>query len=197
MTAQPSPSPLTTPHLAGVLFSAKQIRERLDVLAAEIARDYGPTDLITVAILKGSFVFVADLARLLSERGIHLAIDFIGLSSYGPNTTSSGRVLVGHDLTVSVAGHPVLLIDDILDTGLTLQTACRLLLEKGAAEVRTCVLLDKPSRRRVPMTADYVGFHIDDVFAVGYGLDHDNRHRHLPYLALLSFDTALPNRDPS
>jgi hypoxanthine phosphoribosyltransferase len=173
------------PRLTGVLFTAEQIRQRLTILAAEIARDYGHTDLIAVAVLKGSFIFLADLARLLSDHGVHLAIDFMELSSYGSGTSSSGRVRIGEELASSVAHHPVLLIDDILDTGLTLQTARRLLLEKGASEVRTCVLLDKPSRRQVPMTAHYVGFHIADVFAVGYGLDYDNHYRHLPYLASL------------
>ncbi len=174
------------PRLTGVLFSADQIRQRLTILAAEIARDYGHTDLIAVAVLKGSFIFLADLARLLSDHGVHLKIDFMELSSYGSGTTTSGRVTLRQDLADSVAHHPVLLIDDILDTGLTLQTAQRLLLEKGASEVRTCVLLDKPSRRQVPTTAHYVGFHIPDVFAVGYGLDYDNHYRHLPYIASLA-----------
>jgi hypoxanthine phosphoribosyltransferase len=181
------------PGLDNVLYSAEQIRERLEELAAEIARDYGRTDLIAIAILKGSFVFLADLARLLSGRGIHLTIDFMRLSSYGPNTSSSGQVIIREEPAVSVTGHPVLLIDDILDTGLTLQTARRLLLEKGATDVRTCVLLDNPSRRRVSMTADYVGFHIAGVFAVGYGLDHNHRYRHLPYLAALDSEHSAPD----
>jgi hypoxanthine phosphoribosyltransferase len=187
-----APASSPSPRLAGVLFSAEQIRQRIEAMASEIARDYGHTDLIAVAVLKGSFIFLADLARLLSSQGVHLAIDFIALSSYGSGTSSAGEVAIRQDLVVSVARHPVLLVDDILDTGFTLQTASRLLIEKGASEVRTCVLLDKPSRRQVPMTAHYVGFQIDDVFAVGYGLDYDSRYRHLPYLASLVFDNPTP-----
>lgn len=183
------------PRLTGVLFTAEQIRQRLAILAAEIARDYGRTDLIAVAVLKGSFIFLADLARLLSDHGVQLTIEFLELSSYGSGTSSSGQVRMGQDLAGSVAHHPVLLIDDILDTGLTLQTARQLLLEKGASGVRTCVLLDKPSRRQVPITAHYVGFHITDVFAVGYGLDYDNQYRHLPYLASLVLDPPTAPED--
>ena len=183
--------PRGKPRLARVLFSADQIRQRLEEVADEIARDYGQTDLVAVAILNGSFVFLADLARLLSVRNIHLLIDFVALSSYGADTNSSGHITIRQDLLkIPLDSRPVLLIDDILDSGLTLQSARAMLQERGAGPVRSCVLLDKPSRRRVPVSADYVAFHIEDVFAVGYGLDYDNRYRHLPYLAALAFETG-------
>ena len=192
MPPAPSPHPPHgKPRLARVLFTADQIRQRLDEVADDIARDYGPTDLVAVAILNGSFIFLADLARLLSVRNIYLLIDFVALSSYGADTASSGRVTLRQDLlTIPLDNRPVLLIDDILDSGLTLQAARALLLERGAGPVRSCVLLDKPARRRVPIVADYVAFRIEDVFAVGYGLDYDNRYRHLPYLAALAFETG-------
>jgi len=175
-------------HIQRVLFTAEQIRHRVEALARELIAHYPPGDVIAVAVLKGSFVFVADLARLLAAHDLHLVIDFITLDSYGAGTESSGRVTVRQDISVPVHGRRVLLIDDILDTGLSLQTARDLLLTRGAAEVRACVLLDKPARRRVPITADYIGFVVDDVFVVGYGLDFESRYRHLPYLAALSLD---------
>jgi hypoxanthine phosphoribosyltransferase len=185
------------PHLVGVLFTADQIRLRIDGLASELIRDFGQGDLTAVAVLKGSFVFLADLARALSIRGIHLTIDFMTLSSYGADTATSGHVLIQQAPSLPVTRGPVLLIDDILDTGLTLQAARNLLIEKGATHLRTCVLLDKPARRKVSPGADYAAFQIEDVFAVGYGLDYDNRYRHLPYLAALSFEDAIPSEGSS
>lgn len=168
-----------------ILFSAEQIRRRLNRLANEIDRTCPGRQLVAVAILKGSYVFLADLARLLSARGIHLVIDFLSLSSYGARTSSTGTVNLLHDLSIPLKGKTVLLLDDILDSGLTLQYAVTLLKNKGAQQVITCVLLDKPSRRKTPMTADYVGFKVDNVFVVGYGLDFNNHYRHLPYIARL------------
>ncbi|MEI6787225.1 MAG: hypoxanthine phosphoribosyltransferase [bacterium] len=179
-----------TPALDKELFSAEQIRTRINALADDIARDYGADDILAVSILKGSFVFTADLIRALAGHQVHPLVDFMTLSSYGSSSMSSGKVLLHQELSLPVKGHRVLLIDDILDTGLTLQTACKLLLQKGATDVRTCVLLDKPSRRIAPITADYIGFQIEDVFVVGYGLDYNNRYRHLPGLATLKFDVA-------
>lgn len=169
----------------GILISARRIRRRVNEIAREIAGRCGPGPLVAVAILKGSFVFAADLARALSDRGLHLAMDFLTLSSYGSGTTSASRIATLQDIGVDVARQRVLLIDDILDTGRTLQAARDRLLAKGAREVLTCVLLDKPARRIVSIQADYVGFNVDNVFVVGYGLDFDNRYRNLPYLAVL------------
>jgi hypoxanthine phosphoribosyltransferase len=180
-----------TPALDKELFSAEQIRTRINALADDIARDYGADDILAVSILKGSFVFTADLIRALAGHQVHPLVDFMTLSSYGSSSMSSGKVLLHQELSLPVKGHRVLLIDDILDTGLTLQTARELLIQKGADEVRTCVLLDKPSRRVAPITADYSGFQIENVFVVGYGLDYNSRYRHLPGLAILKFDGDL------
>jgi hypoxanthine phosphoribosyltransferase len=179
-----------TPTLDKELFSAEEIRARVNVLADDIARDYGPDDILAISILKGSFVFTADLIRALAAHQVHPLVDFMALSSYGSSSISSGSVLLHQEPSLPVKGHRVLLIDDILDTGLTLQTACQLLIQRGAMDVRTCVLLDKPSRRIVPITADYIGFQIENVFVVGYGLDYNSRYRHLPGLATLKFDGA-------
>jgi hypoxanthine phosphoribosyltransferase len=143
---------------------------------------------VAVAILNGSFVFLADLARALSVRGLHLTIDFLALASYGGATVSSERMEVRQDVAIPLDGRAVLLLDDILDSGLTLHTARGILLGRGARSLRTCVLLDKPSRRRVPIEADYAAFLIGNVFVVGYGLDYDRRYRHLPYLVTLTFE---------
>jgi hypoxanthine phosphoribosyltransferase len=175
-------------HLDKELFSAEEIRARINIIAGNISRDYGTDDILAVSILKGSFVFTADLIRALAGHQVHPLVDFLTLSSYGPDSTSSGTVTLHHELSLPVGGHRVLLIDDILDTGLTLQTACQLLTRQGAKEVRTCVLLDKPSRRVAPITADYTGFQIENVFVVGYGLDYNNRYRHLPGLFSLQFE---------
>lgn len=169
-----------------ILFSAADIQQRVNDLSAEIAARNGPGDLIAVAILKGSFVFMADLARRLSERHVHLIVDFMALSSYGAKTVSSGHVRMLRHIGVNVTGRRVLLVDDILDTGLTLTAARQALEAAGASEIWTCVLLNKPARRAVPIEADYVGFTVENVFAVGYGLDFNDRYRNLPHIAALS-----------
>ena len=175
------------PPIRNVLFPADQIRRRVESLAEEIAADSPAGDLIGIAVLDGSFVFLADLARELTGRGIHLVIDFLALSSYGAGTTSTGRVTLRRDIALPVAGRRVLLIDDILDTGGTLRAARELLLARGAVDVRACVLLDKPSPRRLhSVKAEYVGFVVEDIFVVGYGLDYDHHYRQLPYLAALT-----------
>ena len=188
----------TTPHplrhgapRLNILFTAAQIRRRLDRLADDIARTSSCKELVVVAVLKGSYVFLADLARLLANRNIHLVVDFLGLSSYGADTSSSGKVNLRHDLSIPLKGKSVLLIDDILDSGSTLQYATALLKKKGAVTIKTCVLLDKTSRRIAPVTADYVGFTVDDTFVVGYGLDYNNHYRQLPYIAAITKGPSL------
>ena len=173
-------------QVSAPLFPAPVIQQRVETLADEIAREYGQDDFTVVAILKGGFVFTADLIRALSLRNVHPLVDFVSFSSYGAQTVSTRHVTLRHELTLPVAGKRVLLIDDILDTGLTLQAARCLLTAEGATEVRTCVLLDKPSRRLADLSADFTGFQIEDVFVVGYGLDFDNRFRELPHLAVLT-----------
>ncbi|MEI8351905.1 MAG: hypoxanthine phosphoribosyltransferase [bacterium] len=176
----------TAPQPGLPLFTPEMIRTRVDTLADEIARDYHDRAFTVVTILKGGFVFAADLVRALSQRGIHPLVDFIAFSSYGSGTTSRRHVTLKQEPSLPVRNQPILLVDDILDTGHTLQAAQHLLASHGATEVRLCVLLDKPSRREVPVTAHYTGFQIENVFVVGYGLDYDNRYRELPYLTVLT-----------
>ncbi|MBF0158124.1 MAG: hypoxanthine phosphoribosyltransferase, partial [Magnetococcales bacterium] len=144
----------------------------------------GPTPLI-VALLKGSAVFCADLMRQLGRLGIQPALDFMILSSYGRDTTSSGRVQMQLDCQEEVRNRPVLLIDDILDSGLTLQFSSHHLRQRGAKNLLTAVLLDKPARRQVAVQADFVGFTIPNLFVVGYGIDYAERYRELSFIGQL------------
>jgi hypoxanthine phosphoribosyltransferase len=170
------------------LFTSEQIHERVDSLIDEIAETSDTENLVMLGILRGSFIFLADLVRGFEQHKIHPRIDFITLSSYGAGTTSSGSVKIMHDTTEDLTGADVVVVDDILDSGRTLSFARELFLERGARSVRTCVMLDKKTKRAVEMEADHVGFQVDDVFVVGYGLDYDNRYRELPYIAEMSFD---------
>ena len=170
-------------HAIDVLFGADEIAARVETLAREIVADTSG-DLLVVVVLKGSFVFAADLIRALERAGASAQVDFITLSSYGTGTTSSGRVALTHDLIEDVAGRAVLIVDDILESGKTLAFARDLLTGRGAASVRTCLLLDKPEKRKVPIEADYVGFRIGNEFVVGYGLDLAHRYRGLPFIGL-------------
>ena len=174
-------------HIDVQLLSEEALRERIDALAAEIGRDFRGRDLAMIGILRGSFIFLADLVRALHRHGVRSVIDFIVLESYGAGTESSGRVRLNKDFRLDVTAEDVLLVDDILDTGRTLSYAAALLRERGAKSVRTCALLDKPARRVVPFQADYVGFTIEDAFVVGYGLDYDHHYRELPYVAKVTF----------
>ena len=165
-----------------ILFTEASIARRVDELAAAIAAAL-PRHFTLVGLLKGSFVFVAALARALSKAGCSPRIEFMRVSSYGSGTTSSGIVSLMGDAPDGVKGEPVLLVDDIQDSGRTLAFTREFLLERGAARVWTCTLLDKPSRREVTSgEVDYVGFAIPDVFVVGYGIDYAERYRELPYI---------------
>ena len=161
------------------LFSEAEIAARVEALAAEIVAAIGP-DLVVVGVLKGSFVFLADLARALSRAGAAPRIEFMRLASYGQSKESSGEVLLLADAPRDFEGKPVLLVDDIVDTGLSMAYGRRLLLGRNAAAVWTCALLDKPSRRKVEGALDFIGFEIPDVFVVGYGIDYAERYRELP-----------------
>jgi len=160
-----------------ILFSAEEIAARVDKLATEIVAELADVDgeLLVVVILKGSFVFAADLIRVLDRAGASARVDFVTLSSYGAGTASSGTVTLTHDLVEDVRGQSVLIVDDVLESGRTLAFACETLRSRGAANVRTCLLLDKPEKRKVSIEADYVGFSIGDKFVVGYGLDMAHR----------------------
>ena len=164
------------------LFDDEEIARRVDELAQTIAAALPPSFTL-VGLLKGSFVFVADLGRALSRAGCSLRVEFMRVSSYGSGTTSSGIVSLMGDAPAGVRGEPVLLVDDIQDTGRTLAFTRAFLLERGAAKVWTCTLLDKPSRREVEAgEVDFVGFAIPDVFVVGYGIDYAERYRELPFI---------------
>lgn len=158
-----------------LLLSEESIRSRVEKLSRKIEEHFGEPFLV-VGLLKGAFIFTADLVRSLS---IPVQIDFMWVSSYGSSQESSGHVRVIKDLDTDIEGRRVLLVDDILDTGYTLMEVYNLLKLKGAREIKTCVLLDKRERRKVPFDADYVGFEVPNLFLVGYGLDWDEEGRNL------------------
>jgi hypoxanthine phosphoribosyltransferase len=162
------------------MIAKKEIAVEVKRLAGEISRDYRDKQVIFVSVLRGSFMFLADLVR---ELDFDPVIDFIGRASYGNSTESSGVVKKTYQSSQPVRDRDVLIIEDIVDTGLTLNGIVKELHEAGARSVRCAVLLDKPSRRKVEIKADYVGFTIEDRFVVGYGLDYQDRWRTLPYVA--------------
>ena len=168
------------------ILTEEQIRAKTREIADRIRVDCPDEEIVVVGLLKGSFMFMADMVRLLHERKIRLQLDFMSVSSYGSGT-EPGRLAMTRDITTDIHGRWVLLMDDILDTGNTLFFVRRHLKQLGPSTVKTCVFLDKPERRRVAFKADYVGFTVPDEFVVGYGLDFDNRFRELPYVAAVVF----------
>ena len=174
-------------HIEEVMITPRQLERRVDEIAREIAAGGHSDNLVVIGILRGSFVFLADLVRWFTRSDLHPRIDFMIMESYGHSTTPEKEPKVTRDCTVDLAGADVVVVDDILDTGRTLQKAVAHLKAKGARRVRACALLDKPSRRVVPFEADFVGFTIEDAFVVGYGLDYDGRHRELPHIAKVTF----------
>ena len=169
-------------HLDHVLVSEAIIKRRVKALAEKINRTYRSGDLTVIAIVNGALIFTADLLRQLRTP---LRLDCIRATSYHAGTEAGGKPVIIDNLKLDLTGQPVLLVDDILDTGNTLSAVKQLLLAKGAASVRTCVLLDKKARRRVPFQAEYIGFEIPDEFVVGYGLDFNERYRNLPCIGVL------------
>ena len=160
-----------------VLFSKDVIEQRVRELAEEISRDYAGGELIVVGILKGAFIFMADLIRSFK---VPCQVDFAQLASYGSGTVSSGDMAIRKDIGLPIAGRDVLIVEDIVDTGLTLSFLVETLKKRGPRSLKVCVFLDKKARRKVPFTADYTGFDIDDGFVVGYGLDFNEQGRYLP-----------------
>jgi len=169
-------------RLGRVLVSEDALRARVAELGRAIARDYAGASPVLIGVLQGAVPFIADLMRALP---LDVTVDFLRASSYGAGTESSGAVRLLSDLTVDIKGRPVLIVDDIVDTGLTLAMLKRTLEARGPLSVRTCVLLDKQGRRQTEIAVDYVGFAIPNVFVVGYGLDFDGLYRNLPYVATL------------
>jgi hypoxanthine phosphoribosyltransferase len=167
-----------------VLIDSGAIAARNRELAEAIA-EHKPDRLLVLAILKGSFVFAADLIRALHHAGLEPEVEFISLSSYGEETASTGLVRILRDVEGDVAGRDVLLVDDILESGRTLAYAKSLMLERGARRVLTCVLLEKPGKRAVSIDADFTGFACPDVFVVGYGMDVAHAYRQLPFVGVV------------
>ncbi|PYN36758.1 MAG: hypoxanthine phosphoribosyltransferase [Candidatus Rokuibacteriota bacterium] len=173
---------MPAPRPGQALVAEKEIAARVAELGRAITRDYAGTNLVLVGVLQGAIPFLADLMRALP---LDLTVDFLRASSYGSATASSGTVRLVADLSVDIGDRHVLIVDDIVDTGHTLAALKRALEARGPRSLRTCVLLDKTGRRETPVTVDYVGFTIPNVFVVGYGLDYDGLYRNLPYVAAL------------
>lgn len=166
-----------------VLISEDQIQQRVVELAAEIARDFAAVENpLLICVLKGGYVFLGDLSRALARPH---SLDFMGVSSYGSGTVSSGAVQIIMDLKQPLVGRDVLIVEDIVDSGRTLSYMRQILLARQPASLRICTLLNKPSRREVDVPVDYIGFDIPDEFVVGYGLDFDELYRNLPFIAVL------------
>ena len=162
-----------------ILLSKETIDTRIAELGTEITKDYEGKKLYVLSLLRGSFVFTADLVRALDTK---VKIGFMTTSSYGNSETSSGQVKIVSDIPDNIEGYDVLIVDDIVDTGYTMEFIIEHVKKLGAASVKSCVLLDKPSRRAANVTPDYKCFEIDDVFVVGYGLDYENYYRNIPYV---------------
>lgn len=169
-------------HIEQVLLDADAIRRRTEELAAEIRADYAHDDLMLVGVLKGALMFLVDLARALA---LPLEMDFMATTSYGPGAESSGVVRILKDLDTNIEGRHVLVVEDIVDTGLTLRYLLENLWSRGPADLRVCVLLNKRKARKASVQMDYVGFEIPDEFVVGYGLDFGENYRNLPFVGVL------------
>ena len=169
------------------LIDQDRIAARVKALGAQITEDYAGCELVLVCVLKGSFVFCADLARAID---LPIAIEFLGLKSYGDAQTTSGVVQITSDLSRPVAGKDLLIVEDIVDTGLTMAYMRKNLATRGPRSVKLCALLHKPSRARVDTPIDYLGFEIDDIFVVGYGLDWGERYRNLPFVGAVRQNPA-------
>ncbi len=165
-----------------ILVTREALHQKVKELAARIDKDYEGRDLVLIGVLKGASVFLSDLMR---EIRIPLEIDFIAVSSYGDSAESSGVVRILKDLDMAIDGKDVILVEDIVDTGLTLNYLLKNFKDRKAASVKICTLLDKPERRKAEIDIDYVGFVIPDEFIVGYGIDYAEKYRNLPYVAAL------------
>jgi hypoxanthine phosphoribosyltransferase len=170
------------PAIGETLVEADDLQRRVAELGAEISRDYADRDLVMIGVLKGAILFIADLMR---ELEVPCEVDFMAVSSYGSSTDSSGVVRILKDLDASIDGRDALLVEDIVDSGLTLHYLLKNLRARNPRSLEVCALLTKPERRRVDLPIRYVGFEIPNRFAIGYGLDHGQRYRNLPYVAAL------------
>jgi hypoxanthine phosphoribosyltransferase len=165
-----------------VLIGEDELSARINALAHEIRQDLPAGQIHLICVLKGAFLFLGDLIRAMDG---HVTIDFMACSSYAGGTTSSGEVRLSKDLDVGIEGRDVVIVEDIVDTGLTLHYLQEILLARGPRSLRTACLLSKPSRRKIEVKVDYIGFTIEDKFVVGYGLDYAEQYRNLPYIGIL------------
>jgi hypoxanthine phosphoribosyltransferase len=171
------------PAIGEILVPAEDLSRRVRELGEEVSRDYAGKNLLLIGVLKGAVFFLSDLMRHLDIPGVE--VDFMAVASYGSATKSSGVVRILKDLDAAIEGRDVLIVEDIVDSGLTLQYLLRNLAGRNPASLEVCALLIKPERRKVDLQTRYVGFEIPDRFAIGYGLDHAERYRNLPYVAAL------------
>ena len=169
-------------HVESILYSEAQLRQRVKELGAQITADYAGKEPVLASVLRGSYIFMADLTRAID---LPVTVDFMAVSSYGAGTKSSGQVEIKKDLSDSIEGRDLIIVEDILDSGNTLFYLMEILKARKPASIRICTLMDKPDRRTQPIVADYVGFTIPDAFVVGYGLDYDEKYRNLPYVGIL------------
>ncbi len=174
--------PVTEDDIKSILFSEKEIQTTVEKLAKRINEDYKDTEPVFLGVLKGSFVFMADLIRHIK---LNCTVDFMAVSSYGNGTTSSGSVMILKDLSGSIEGKNVIIVEDILDSGLTLSYLINYLQVSKPKSIKICTLLDKPSRRKTSIKSDYSGIICPDEFIVGYGLDYNEKYRNLPYIGVL------------
>jgi hypoxanthine phosphoribosyltransferase len=179
--------PMTDARVGEILVQPDELAHRVRELAAEISRDYAGRDLLLIGVLKGAVFFLSDLMRHLE---VECELDFMAVSSYGSSTDSSGIVRILKDLDSPIEGRDVLIVEDIVDSGLTLSYLFRMLRNRNPASMEVCALLTKPERREVDLPIRYVGFEIPNRFAIGYGLDHAERFRNLPYVAVLEGENA-------
>lgn len=170
------------PDVDQILYSEDELRSRVKELGCQITADYAGKNPMLISVLRGSYIFMADLTRSIN---LDLTVDFMVVSSYGAGTVSSGQVEIKKDLSDSIEGRDLIIVEDILDSGNTLYYLMDVLKARKPASIRLCTLMDKPDRRTKPITADYVGFTIPDAFIVGYGLDYGEKYRNLPYVGVL------------
>ena len=175
-----------------ILFSEEQLKARVREIAGQIDRDFAGKEPMLISVLRGSFIFMADLMRSIT---LPCTVDFMAVSSYGAGTTSSGQVKITKDLSESIEGRDIIVVEDILDSGNTLSYLLQILQARHPASMKLCTLLDKPDRRIKPVHVDYSGFSIPDKFVVGYGLDFAEKYRNLPYIGVLKpcvYEAELP-----
>ena len=172
-------------RVTDTMISSEEIRQAVSRLGKQISEDYAGSEIVVIGILKGAFVFLADLVREIS---CPMILDFMQVSSYGSGTVSSGNVKIKKDVDYDIEGRDVLIVEDIIDSGVTMQCLKRELMTRNPKSIKVCAAFDKPSRRTVDFTADYIGIEVPDEFIVGYGLDFDGKYRNLPDVCVLEID---------